>query len=105
MFQTETIPRQLSLAVGASVVEVSPETGTNQRTLLCLSNVSIGGQIIYIGVGADAVANAGIVLQPTESYTEAIDTAFTPSNLRFTALASAAGGVLAIHERIAPVRA
>lgn len=97
--ELETTPRQLAMTVGTSVVEVSPEPGTRKRNTLVLTNVSTTNQIIYLAWGEDAAANKGIPLWPGGIWCESIDVAYKPSNLRITALASAAGGTLAIFER------
>jgi len=96
----EMIPRDVSLVVGTSVVEVSPEIGVRKRIALSLSNDSTGVQVIYIAWGHDAAVNTGVMLRPGASWVESIDTAFHPSNLRITAVASAAGAILSVHERV-----
>jgi hypothetical protein len=96
----ELVPRDTSVTVGTSVIEVSAETGTAQRRVIVLTNVSTAGQIISLAVGKDAVANKGLVLYPTGAWSETIDPTFKPTNQRITAISSAAGGTLAIHERV-----
>jgi hypothetical protein len=70
-----------------------------QRTLLQITNVSTGGQVISISFGADAVAGKGIVLYPGGSMSEAIDGAFIPTNLAVYVVSSASGGAVAFEER------
>jgi hypothetical protein len=96
----EFVPRQSTLTIGTSVVEVSPETGVKERELVALSNNSPGVQVIYLAWGQDAAVNNGVVLRPGSAWVESIDKAFNPSNLRITAVASAAGAILTIHERL-----
>jgi hypothetical protein len=98
-------PREDTLAVGTSSVEVSPETGTKQRSVLVLTNTSIGGQIISLAWGRDAVAGRGVTLLPGEHHVESIDKGFIPLNIRIAAISDVAGGTLAIHERILNERA
>ena len=98
--QIGLVPRDTSVAVGTTVVEISPETGTKQRQALVLTNTSTGGQSITIAWGKNAVAGQGVVLQPGEHHVEAVDASFSPQNLQITAVASAAGGTLAVHERL-----
>lgn len=100
----EFIPRSTQLTVGASVVEVSPEMGNDfQRSTLVLTNVSTAGQLISISWGKDAVTGQGVVLYPGGSWQESYDVIFRPLNLRITAIADAAGGLLAVHERGVPI--
>lgn len=94
------VPRDESVSVGAASVEVSPETGNKQRQTLVLTNVSAGGQSISLAWNKDAVAGYGIVLQPGEHHVETLESGFEPLNHRITAVASGAGGVLAVHERL-----
>jgi len=72
----------------------------NYREVLILRNVSTLGEVISIAVGTAAVAQNGIVLNPNDSVTFAIDGAYTPSNDRFNAIGSAATAKLAIHEEM-----
>lgn len=96
----ELIPRQTSLTIGTSVSEISPETGIRQRQLIVLTNVSTGGQIIYLASGQDAALNAGIPLKVGSSWAESIDSSFRPTNLRWTAISDLAGATLAVAERV-----
>jgi len=86
--------------VGTSVVQVSPQVQTGQVTARVFTNVSTGGQAISLSWGGDAVAGSGVVLYPAGSWSESLDSVFIPSNLSVSAIASAANGSLAIHERI-----
>lgn len=88
-----------TLSVGTSVVEVVPEKTTRQRTVIVITNTSTLNQRISIGIGQDAVDGVGLVLYAGSTYTENIDAAFTPTNARITAIASAAGGSISIYER------
>ena len=97
--QPDFTTRDVSVSVGASSVELSPLMNNYARDILVITNTSTGGQVISIGVGQDAVAGLGIVMQPGQSYIESLDSAFTPTNDRITAIASAAGGASTIHER------
>jgi hypothetical protein len=96
------IPRDVTVSVGTSAVELSPETGTKQRQALVITNTSTGGQNIALAWGKDAIAGAGIVLLPGEHHIEAIDSAFIPLNLRVSAESDLAGGTCAVHERLTP---
>lgn len=94
------IPRDETVSVGTSSVELSPETGTKQRQVLVITNTSTGAQKIALAWGKDAVAGTGVVLLPGEHHVEAIDSAFIPLNTRISAEADGAGGTIAIHERL-----
>lgn len=96
------VPRDSTVTVGTSAVEVSPETGTKQRSVLVLTNTSTGGQIISIAWGKDAVSKQGITLLPGEHHVESIDTGggFIPLNTYVSCIADGAGATLAIHERL-----
>lgn len=97
------LPREDSVSVGVTSVEVSPETGSKQRQAIVLTNTSAGGQVISLAWGRDAVAGKGITLLAGEHHVEAIDKGFIPLNARISAIADAAGGTLAIHERLIEV--
>lgn len=92
--------RNVSIAVDTTNVVVSEDMTGNQRKLLTLVNTSPGAQIISLGFGQEAIAGQGIALYPTGTYSETLDARFTPTNARISAISSAAGGTLAVHERI-----
>jgi len=95
------LKRNTALTVGTDLVMVSAAIAQGQRTVISLTNVSTGAQVISVSVGAQAAAGGSIVLHSGASWVESIDSAFRPTNDEITAIASAAGGSLAIHERIA----
>jgi hypothetical protein len=97
------IPRDETITVGTSSVELSPETGTKQRQALVITNTSTALQKVALAWGKDAVALKGVVLLPGEHHVEAIDSAFTPLNSRISAIADGAGATVAIHERLISV--
>lgn len=93
--------RNAALAVGTTGVIISNQLFEGQRTVLVLTNTSTAGQIVTIQTGEQAqTALSGIILYPGGSWSESIDATFQPSNLEYWAVASAAGGTLAIQERI-----
>jgi len=99
MINIPKIPRDDVITVGATSAEVSPEIDT-QRNVLVITNTSTAGQIISLAFAKEAVAGKGIILYPTGSWAESIDSAFKPTKARITAIASAAGGSVTIHERV-----
>lgn len=68
---------------------------------MVFTNVSTGGQTIFLSSGADAALNTGIPLKVGSSWAESIDSAFTPTNLKWSAISDLAGATLAISERVA----
>jgi len=93
-------PRDALITVGASSIEVSPEIYTGKRVVVVITNVSTGGQVVTLAVGKEATAGTGIVLYPTGAWAESEDASFKPTKQRITAIASAAGGAVTIHERV-----
>lgn len=98
----ELVPLQTSITVGTSVVDIAPLDKTTKRLIYVFSNTSSGGQSISLGIGQDAVAGKGIVLSPGGVWQESVDNRYDPSNLRLTAVASGAGGTLAVFIREVP---
>lgn len=94
------LKRNTALTIGTSLVTVSNALASGQRTVIALTNVSIGAQVISLSIGGQAAAGASIVLYAGGAWVESIDSAFKPTNDEITAISSAAGGSLAIHERI-----
>lgn len=84
----------LSVAVG--VTSVAALAANVNRKGLVITNASSGGQVVSLALnGAAAVANAGIVLQPGNWWwMERAEYTAGP----VTAIASAAGGTVAIQE-------
>ena len=93
--------RNAVISVGTTPVEVTPTLIQGQRTAITLVNTSTGGQTISIQMGEQgSITGAGIILYPAGSWSESLDSAFIPTGLAIWAVASAAGGVLAIQDRI-----
>lgn len=92
--------RNSSITIGTTQVQIAPELVEGERTALTIVNTSTGGQTISISWGEQAVSGVGIVLYPAGSWAESIDGTFIPSNRTISAVSSAAGGTLAIQERI-----
>lgn len=92
--------RNATVAVGTTSVIVAPPVLENQRRVFVATNTSTGGQTITLSWGQEAVAGSGIVLTPNGSWSESVDSAFIPNNQQIYAVASAASGTLAVHERV-----
>jgi len=98
----ENVPYNAVINVSTSSVELSGEKTNLQRKTLIITNISSGNQIITLGVGTEAVANQGIVLQPNGIYMENMDSGYIPTNMRITAISSGLNGQVSVHERTAP---
>ena len=94
--------RNTNLVVNSTAAaQVSPPLILGQRQAITLVNTSAGGQVITLQWGAQpATTGAGIVLYPSGSWSESLDSAFIPSNADIWAIASADAATLAIQERI-----
>jgi len=79
--------------IGTTSVKIS-EAQVNKRELIITNT---GATVISLGIGAEAVANNGIVLQPTFTYSN-------PESLTISdeinVISSAAGGTVSIFMRI-----
>jgi hypothetical protein len=93
--------RNATVTVQTSLTVISPPLMAGQMNVRVFTNTSTSGQIISLSWGEEANAGQGIVLYPAGSWSESVDAKFFPSNEKVTAIASAAGGTLAVHERIA----
>lgn len=87
-----------SKTIGTDSIEVLQDRrGLNiKRMSYVLTNISLAGQKIDIFIGEQASTNKGIPLYPGGS----IDRTFIekPQQDQFTAISSAAGGILSIQE-------
>lgn len=88
-----------SETVDTASINILPDrTALNEkRTSFIICNTSTGGQVITLGVDAEAVANAGIVLNPGGSWSEPSGSNLPP-NKRITAISDIAGGTLGVYE-------
>jgi len=93
------LPNDAVYTVGATATDLSPEKGNGRRTLLIVTNLSTGGQVVHVGIGKDATLTGAIALNPGGIYQETLDARFTPTNLRISAISDVAGASVAIHER------
>lgn len=92
--------RDDSVTVGTTSVEVSPARRPRQRQALVITNVSTGGQIVYLMWADEAIAGKGIPLFPGGAWSESVDSAYTPPKGKISAIASGALGSIAIHEQM-----
>lgn len=100
MLEFKKIPRDESVTVGTSSTELSPSIeGTDKRSMIIITNISTGGQIVDLAFGKPAVAGKGIRLYPTGSWFEVEDQNFSPTNKAINCISSAAGATIEVHER------
>ena len=94
--------RNTTIAVGTDPVVVSEEQdGINaERSVLIITNISTGGDVVTISPADEAQANKGIPLSVGGWYADSKDIGYKPTNRRITAIASGATGLLSVHERI-----
>lgn len=92
--------RNTNASVSTSPVVLAEEQYGTQRSVLLITNTSTGGQNITISPGDEAVAGKGIVISPGGYYLDSLDQGYRPTNARITAISSAAGGTVSIHERV-----
>jgi hypothetical protein len=92
-------PRSYAVTVGTTVTEVFPEP-SREIAEVFIRNTSTGGQVISLGVGATAIANSGIVLNPGDVVSWSKDLGYTVPRDRFSAVSSAASGTLAVMYRL-----
>lgn len=100
MEQTTELIRNAKVDVGTDSVVVSTEQYGTQRTVLFITNISTGGQSITISPADEAKAGEGIVLGVGGFYQDAIDSGYKPTNRQISAISSAAGGQVSVHERV-----
>ena len=101
---TENIVNK-TVAVGTTSVVISPTIqAPSVRKLITITNTSTAAQLITISFGTTVAApGAGIVIYPAGSWSESLDSKFTPSQEQITVIASAINGAVGVHERIETV--
>lgn len=95
------IPIQDVITVGTSSVRISDKPNVGQKRVeFVLTNVSAGGQVIWLAMEQDAVVGQGLKpLAVGESMYAVIDSRYEPWQGRWNAVATAAGALLARSER------
>lgn len=94
----QEVSRNTAVTVGAAVTLIS---SAQERKSIYLRNVSAGGQVISLSFSdtVDATAGEGIVLNPNDAVIDSTSEGYKCWNGKITAIASGAGGSLAILER------
>lgn len=95
--EPSTSDRSETVGTTASVIANQQDSGI--RTLISITNTSTAGQIVYLGFGVEAKVGNGVPLSPGGYWVEDTDTIVYPSQKQITAVSSALGATLAIHER------
>jgi len=94
--------RNDSVAVGVSSVTVSVprQAGLPRKSIVIRNSSPNAADIITINIGATpAIANAGIILKPNDTYVDSNDGGYICYQGTITAICATANGVLAIFER------
>lgn len=89
-----------SETIGTSVVVISDEKRNAERVNITLVNTSTSGQVITISTSGDAVAGAGLVIYAGGSIERQKTSNLPIIQSRITAIASASGATLAVHEEV-----
>jgi hypothetical protein len=99
---TAELDRNQSITVGTDNTTISEAVNTSisHRVSFTLINTSTAGQVINISFTDEAGSGKGIQLSVGGYYAESQDAGFKPRNSRISAISSAAGGTLAVSERI-----
>ena len=88
----------VTIAATSTIVSNAPTTG--RRKVIYLKNTSTAGQIITVNFGDQpAVAYSGVVLDVGEITVDSDSESYKCHNGRITAISSAAGARLSIHEK------
>jgi hypothetical protein len=94
------VSNDISETIGTTALKISEAVFNGQRDVIAITNTSTGGQVISVAIGSEAIAGQGIVLNTNDRVVVSRDAGFNPSNEIITAISSAAGGTLAIHEEV-----
>ena len=89
-----------SATIGTDTVVISEVKQTAERVNITLVNTSTGGQVITVSTSGDAVAGAGLVIYAGGSIERQKTSNLPIIQSRITAIASAVGGTLAVHEEV-----
>ena len=102
MKDDKKVINQKTQTIGTTAEVVSEHVFNGQRVMLLLTNTSVAGEIISLGIRSEAKALQGIVLNQGDKFIMSKDSGYSPSNDLITALASVNTATLAVHEEIDP---
>jgi len=96
----EKAPLDTSKTIGTAseVVLIDRVALNTQRKAYILTNTSVGGQIIYLSFGQEAVVGNGIPLYVGGSTDRTPDQ--QPTQLDIRAISNLAGATISIHEEV-----
>lgn len=89
-----------SIPIGTDTVVISEPKQNAERVNITFVNTSIGGQVITVSTSGDAVSGAGLVLYAGGSNEKQKSSNLPIIQSRITAVSSAVGGTLAVHEEV-----
>jgi len=89
-----------SVTVGTDTVVISEERRNGERVNITFVNTSTSGQVITVSTSGDAVAGSGLVLYAGGSNEKQKTSNLPIIQSRITAVSSAVGGTLAVHEEV-----
>lgn len=94
--------RNTQIDVGTSPVVISEEQDgtTSERSVIVITNISTSTQVITISPADEAQATKGIPLNVGGWYCDSAEGGYKPTQRRITAISSAAGGSVSVHERV-----
>ena len=84
----------------AGVVSIEKGNNNGTRSSIIIINTSPAAQVISLSIDAEAKAGEGIVLNAGGSWQDSRDGNYWPTQKLISAISSAAGGTLAIQERL-----
>lgn len=89
-----------SVTIGTDVVVISEPKQNGERTNITLVNTSTASQVISVSTSGDAQAGSGLVLYAGGSIDKQKSSNLPIIQSRVTAVASAVGATLAVHEEV-----
>lgn len=98
----QTQPRNESIDVGVTPVQLMADVLPGQRRTFNITNTSTAGQVISVSVGQDPTNGHGVVLYPGGNWSETTNTGYVPSEKAFNAISDLAGGTVSVYEEIIP---
>lgn len=93
--------RNANLTIGTTSQHISDLVDSAQkRILITLTNISTGGQLINLAIGAEAVSGQGLPLSVGGFYQEVKSEGFEVTQDFIAAVSDVAGATLSIQERL-----
>lgn len=93
--------RNTAKTIGGTNVQISEFVdASHKRILITITNVSTSGQVINLAIGAEAKVGQGLNLAVGGYYQEVQSENFNVTQDFLSAISSAAGGIIAIQERL-----